>query len=76
MTEQEWMKRFASNLLLTLDEYGMTQRELSDASGISEGTISKYVNAIQMPSLIALINISYVFGCSVEELIDFGEKIE
>lgn len=76
MTEQEWLDIFSDNLISLLDENYMTQNELSIETGISKGTISKYVNGIQMPTVRALLAISYAFDESLDDLIDFGERIE
>ncbi len=76
MTEREWLDIFSNNLATLLDENYMTQNDLSIASGISKGTISKYVNGLQIPTVKALLAISYVFNESIDDLIDFGEVIE
>jgi transcriptional regulator with XRE-family HTH domain len=53
----------------------MSRRELADATGLTEATISYYINKRKMPGLKAIINIAYAFDISVDELIDFGEMI-
>lgn len=75
MTEIEWINIFGDNLITMLQERRMTQRDLSDMTGLSEATISKYVNKQQAPSLKAIINISWALNIDVSELIDFGERI-
>lgn len=75
MSEVEWLDRFARNLKEMLGDYNMTQGELAEMSGLSEPTISSYVNQTRMPGVKALLNISYAFGITVDELIDFGDKI-
>ena len=57
-------------------EKGYTQRELADASGLSEATISYYIRKIKMPGVKALINIAYALNCTIDELVDFGEHID
>lgn len=76
MTEQEWLDIFGDNLLSLLDENGLTQQDLSQMAGISQGTISKYVNKIQMPTVRALLAISYALGESLDDLMDFGDRID
>jgi transcriptional regulator with XRE-family HTH domain len=76
MSEIEWLNTFANNLARMLYEMKLTQRDLAEMSGISEGTISKYLNAQQMPGVKAILNISYATGCEISELIDFGTMIE
>lgn len=76
MAEQEWINIFGDNLSDMLKDANMTQRELADAAGISEAIISDYINKRKAPGLKALINISLVMSCSLDELMDFEEMIE
>lgn len=75
MTELEWLKIFGDNLKSLLNEYRMTQRELADAAGLAESSISAYINKTKMPGVKALINIADAFNMSLDELIDFGSRI-
>lgn len=76
MSEQEWLDIFGDNLRSIMAEYGYTQGELADATGISKSSISYYVNKEKVPSVRALINISYELNMSLDELMDFGSRIE
>lgn len=76
MSEIEWLNIFGDNLLRTIIDSRMTQRELADAAGLSESVISDYVNKRKMPGIRAIVNISYVLGLDINEMIDFGEKIK
>lgn len=75
MTEQEWLDIFADNLVDMLKEARMTQRELADDTGLSEGTISAYINKRKMPGIRAIVNIGYALDCDLNDLIDFGDRI-
>ena len=75
MSEAEWMREFSINLRRMMWDARITQRELADLSGLSEACISRYLNGTRMPTVKALINLSYVFGCSTDDLIDFGVRI-
>ena len=75
MTEVEWLDIFSANLIDMLNEQGYSQEELAYEINLSQGTISKYINKKQMPSLKAIINIAYALDCSIDELIDFGDTI-
>ena len=75
MSEATWLRIFSDNLLDMLGEAGMTQSDLADASGLSEGSISNYINKKQMPGVKALINISHALDCTLDELMDFGDTI-
>lgn len=76
MSEMKWLETFGDNLRYLLDEYRMTQKDLAEMTGLSEGTVSKYINKTQMPTVRAIINISYALDESYDDLIDFGERIE
>ena len=76
MTELEWLNIFSDNLKSALEYANMTQRELADASGVSESSICKYLRKQQIPSLKAIINIAYALDISTDELINFDEPIE
>ena len=77
MSEVKWMDRFAHSLELLLQENHMTQRDLARATGISEGTISRYLNRQCMPSVNALVNIAHEFSVAgIDEILYFGDQIE
>lgn len=75
MSEVEWLKKFGKTLSDMLKDARMTQRELADATGLSESAISNYVNGKQIPTVRAIINICYELGCNADDLIDFGERV-
>lgn len=76
MTQEEWLERFSYNLLRRLYDFGMEQKELAYRASLAESTISRYINGKQVPDARGLLNMSYALGCTVDELIDFGELIE
>lgn len=76
MSEMEWLRIFGDNLQYLMDENCVTQHQLAEMTGLSQGTISKYVNKTQMPTVRALLAISYVLGESLDDLVDFGDVIE
>lgn len=75
MTEFEWLYAFGDNLARMLYESKLTQRDLADMTGLSEGTISKYLAKQQMPGVRAILSIAYALGCNTDDLIDFGDTI-
>ena len=75
MSENEWLDIFADNLRDYIKESGLSQYELSEKTKISQTTISRYLNKQQMPSVKAVLNLSYALECDLYELIDFGEVI-
>lgn len=77
MSEVQWMKTFAINLRELLRQSHMTQQELADRTGISKGTISRYLNAQCMPSVNALVNIAHEFPCAdIYDLLYFNDRME
>lgn len=75
MTEVQLAKEIGFNIKRALDEYDMTQVELSELTGISKSTITKYIYGDAIPSIRNLINIAYVLECSLTDLIDVDEFI-
>ena len=76
MSENEWLMFFSDSLLTIMERRRMSQRELAERSGVSDGTISKYINGIQIPKITALVNIALALDCSIDELAQFDEMIE
>lgn len=75
MTEIEFMKQIGNNIRDALDDWGMSQQELADEAGISQTTISRYINGDIMPSLKNIINIAYVLECDLTKLIPACDRI-
>lgn len=75
MSEIILMHSFGRNLNDILDEYKMSQKELSEETGISESMISRYIKGECMPSLKNVINIMIVLECDFEELIDIPMRV-
>lgn len=76
MTELEWMDIFGDNLVDLLKDANMSQRELADASGLSEATISGYIHKRKLPRITAIINIAEALDISIDDLVFFGDRIE
>jgi transcriptional regulator with XRE-family HTH domain len=75
MTQNEWRKIFANNLLCILREKGMSQAQLARDSGLSVSRISEYINMNATPTIFAIINIAYALDMEVGELVDFDSRI-
>lgn len=76
MTELEWRKIFKDRLSFMMRRANLTRRELVEASGLSEPTISCYLSGRKTPSVKAIVNLAYVLGCTIEDLVDYGENIQ
>ena len=75
MTEQEWRRKFAIKLSILIRRSNITRRALADKALISEASLSYYLSCKKSPNFRAIINLAYALGCSIEELIFFGERI-
>lgn len=60
----------AKNILYILKRYHLTQKELAKMLGISNTTISTYINGKVAPSLSVLFGVSEQFGISIDCLIN------
>ena len=76
MNESEWLLYFSDNLYDMMQERKVTQRELSEMTGLAESTISKYINGTNMPKAASIVNIAIALDCTTDELIHFGEMID
>jgi transcriptional regulator with XRE-family HTH domain len=76
MTQGEWKRIFGDNLVDILEEQGMSQAQLARDTGLSTSRISDYINGNATPTVFAIINMAYALDMSVDEFVDFGERIE
>lgn len=76
MTRGEWKNAFGDNLSSILREKGISQNQLAKDSGLSKGMISDYINKFTAPNIFAIINMSHALDISVDDLIDFGERVK
>lgn len=56
-------------------EKGMTQLELADLLGVTQGAVMKWETGRCLPSLERMIQISHIFDCSIDELLVTQESI-
>ena len=69
MEEDEWRLIFSSKLIKKMRRFGITQTGLSEETGISRITISKYLNGRATPSTYNLQLIARTLRCSPSELL-------
>lgn len=75
MKQNEWKNVFSNNLADILEEKGMSQVQLARDSGVSMSMISDYINKRSVPGVFAIINMAYALDMDVNELIDFGDRV-
>ena len=68
LNEDLWRDNFAKRLNNLMRTGGITQSRLSDITGISMVTLSKYMNGKAIPSGYNIYRISRALKCSVAEL--------
>ena len=76
MGQQEWLDIFGDNLASILEEERISQRELARLTGLNESTISRYINKLQMPTVRAIINISFALEWQFEDMLNYGAMLE
>ena len=69
MTEEQWRQEFAKKLRYKMNSQSVSQKELSDLSGVSETSISRYLAGTQEPKVYALTQIARALKASIFELI-------
>ena len=67
------MRTLAGNLKWFIGRSGKTQREVADAVGITEVSLSRYVNGIRVPKAPLIVKIADAIHCDVEDILDFEE---
>lgn len=75
MNEQNYLEAFAYNLDYIMQDEGINQSELAKRSNIGKSTISKYLNAKQMPTMKTISNICYALGCEFEDIIPLTSSL-
>jgi putative transcriptional regulator len=58
-----------NRLRIVLAEQNQTNKWLADKLGVTEGTVSKWVNNVHQPSLETLYDISIIFNIALHDLI-------
>ena len=69
-TEDQWRQEFANRLCALMLSKGITPWQLSEMTGISEVSISRYRNGKATPSGFNMDKICRVLDCSSSELTD------
>lgn len=77
MNETELLKIFSKNLKRMMKEDNMREEDLANKIGVTQSTISRYVNGQSLPGFITAAKIADVLFCSLDEfLIDDRHKEE
>lgn len=69
LTEDEWAKTFGNNIYRRMKSTGITGENLSDITGISRVSISKYLNGNAIPNTRNSVLIAKALKCTINELV-------
>lgn len=69
ISEVEFIDIFADNLRDIMYEMDISEGELARTTGMTRAAISRYLNKKRMPTLKALVNLSYVLCVPITDLI-------
>ena len=70
-TEESWKREFSSKLIKMMANKGCDQTYLSEISGVSQVSISNYLNKKAIPNCYTVFKLSKALGCSVTDLMEF-----
>ena len=71
LTDDEWHREFRRKLRKKITLSRLSQKELSDILGVSENTVSNYVNGKSYPNVQVLRKMCKTFKCTTDELTNF-----
>lgn len=70
-SDDEWLRDFSKKLNRLMTDRGITQKDLSELTGISQPMISYYLNGRRAPSLHNARRLAVALKCSISDLCDF-----
>ena len=75
MSDIEWLRNFGNTLNEILEYTNTSREELADILGMSQATISRYINGLQMPDIRTVLLIAHEFDWHVDDLVNFGDEV-
>lgn len=73
MQKDEYAKAFGEYLKSLLEEKGMTQAELARRTGLTEASVSRYINGNRSPRIAQAYRLALVIGIDMNTLIFMGK---
>ncbi len=67
---------FGRRLRELRQKYGVTQEQLSAATGLTEGYISNMERGLKVPSLTTILRLAVALDCRVTELVSTFDKVD
>lgn len=68
-----WKDNFSNGLLDRMNYHGYTQDSLAKEIGVSQKSVSKYLNKKAVPSAYALYRMTKVLRCTADDLVCFND---
>lgn len=69
MSDEQWTQEFTTRLRRKMNSEGVNQRQLSQRTGLSEASISKYISGERTPKGPTLTKLAKALNASLYELI-------
>lgn len=76
VTKDQWLGCFSKHLAKLMVEEGYNQSTLSEATGINQSCISRYLSASVFPDLPCLMAMADALHVNLDYLTYFGEPID
>ena len=76
MTEEQWRVEFARRLRVLMRTQDLKQYQLAELAGVSDKTISHYLNKTRIPDAITAVNLSKALNCNISDLIPNHEWVD
>lgn len=76
LTEERFRFEFSQRLIEKMDVKCWGQATLSEKTGISQGTISRYISGTMLPSLFNALKLAKALNCDVSELLRFPQEYQ
>lgn len=70
-SKEDWSKHFSHNLIDIMNHRGIDQTYLSELSGVSQQSISNYINGKGMPTGYVIDRLAKALHCNVSDLVGF-----
>lgn len=74
MTDKQWVENFKKALQEQLGKNNMTQSKLAEISGITEVSISRYVNGNRIPKAPEIVALTKSLNCKCDDLCLFDRN--
>ena len=75
MSEVEWLRNFGNALEEAMEYTNTEQAELADILGMSQASVSRFINGLQMPSVKIVLKIAHELDWNVDDLVNFGDYV-